>query len=225
LDERGSDKVKSYLVIGLGRFGRAVALELSKLGNEVLAVDILQDNVQAVADSVTHAVIADARDAAVLKSLSARHFDCAVVAIGNDVGNSALIALTLKELGLPKVVCKAQSETHKKMLQKIGADLVVFPEYETGIKLAQRLTHSGILNFIELSADCGIVEVKTPKVWSGKTIREVDVRNKYRVNIIAIRDDSVGEVNVSHGAEYVLRESDILLILGEDKYISAVCAL
>lgn len=217
--------MKSYMVIGLGRFGSAVAVELCKLGNEVLAVDKEQASVQAVADLVTHSAVADARDAGVLKSLGARNFDCAVVAMGDDVGSSALITLTLKEMGVPKVICKAHTHTHRKVLEKIGADLVVFPEHETGVKLAQNLTHSGILNFIELSEDCGIVEVKTPKVWCGKTIREVDVRNRYKVNIIAIRDGSTGEVNVSHGAEYILRDSDVLLILGEDEYVNAVNGL
>jgi trk system potassium uptake protein TrkA len=217
--------MKSYLVIGLGRFGSALAQELCRLGNEVLAVDTDSANVQAVADHVTHAVVADARDSAVLESLSAREFDCAIVSVGGDVGSSALITLNLKELGVPKVVCKAQSHVHRKVLEKIGADLVVFPEYETGVKLAHNLTHSVILNFIELSQDCCIVEVKTPAIWCGKTIRELDVRNKYKVNIIAIRDDSTGEINVSHGAEYILRETDSLLILGEDDYVNAVYGL
>lgn len=217
--------MKSYVVIGLGRFGSAVAVELCKLGNEVLAIDREQSNVQAVADLVTHAAVADGRDAGVLKSLGVRNFDCAVVAMGDDVGSSALITLTLKEMGLPRVVCKAYTHTHRKVLEKIGADLVVFPEHETGVKLAQNLTHSGIMNFIELSDNCCIVEVKAPKVWCGKTIRELDVRNQYKVNIIAIRDGATGEVNVSHGAEYILRESDILLILGESAYIDALYAL
>lgn len=217
--------MKSYLIIGLGRFGSALAQELCKLGSEVLAVDTDPANVQAVADHVTHAVVADARDSAVLESLSARDFDCAVVSVGGDVGSSALITLSLKELGVPKVVCKAQSHVHRKVLEKIGADLVLFPEHETGVKLAHNLTHSGILNFIELSPDCGIVEVKTPKIWCGKTIRELDVRNKYKVNIIAIRDDTTGAVNVSFGAEYILRNTDSLLVLGEDQFINAVYAL
>lgn len=217
--------MKSYVVIGLGRFGSAVAVELCKLGNEVMAIDMHQANVQAVADLVTHSAVADGREPGVLKSLGVRDFDCAVVAMGDDIGSSALITLTLKEMGVPRVICKAQNHTHRKVLEKIGADLVVFPEYETGVKLAQNLTHSGILNFIELSDDCGIVEVKTPQVWWGKTIRAVDVRNNYKVNIIAIRDGATGEVNVSHGADYILRDSDILLILGEDQYIDAVYAL
>lgn len=214
--------MKSYVVIGLGRFGTAVATELCKLGNEVLAMDVDQPNVQAVADHVTHAVTADARDPAVLKALGVRNFDCAIVAVGDDIGTSALITLSLKEMGLPQVVCKAKSYVHQRVLEKIGADRVVFPEHETGVKLAQNLTHSSVLNFIELSDDYGIVEVKTPKVWWGKTIREVDVRNKYHVNIIAIRDGTNGEINVSHGGDYILRGTDLLLLLGEDADTGAI---
>lgn len=213
---------KTYVVIGLGRFGTSVATELCKLGNEVLAIDVDQTNVQNIADQVTHAVTADARDPAVLRALGIRNFDCAVVAVGVDIGTSALITLSLKELGVPKVVCKAQSHVHQRVLEKIGADRVIFPEHETGVKLAQGLTHSSVLNFIELSDDYGIVEVATPKAWQGKTIREVDVRNKYRVNIIAIRDGTTGSISVTHGGDYILRGSDVLIILGEDADTNAV---
>ena len=140
--------MKTFAVIGLGRFGSAIALELSALGHEVMAVDINEEKVQQVADKVTHAVTADARKLEVLQALGLRNFDCAVVAMGGDVGNSALVTLNLKELGIPKVVCKAQSHVHRKVLEKIGADRVIFPEYEMGQKVAQGLSSSNVLNFI-----------------------------------------------------------------------------
>ena len=166
--------MKTFVVIGLGRFGNAVATELCTLGHEVLAIDADPEKVQKVVDLVTHAVTGDARDAAVLRALGVRNYDCAIVATGNDVGNSALITLNLKEMGLKHVVCKAQSHVHRKVLEKIGADRVVFPEYEMGLKLAQGLSSSNVLNFIELSVDFGIVELAVPKVWIGKSIRELD---------------------------------------------------
>lgn len=214
--------MKTYVVIGLGRFGTAVATELCKLGNEVLALDVDQANVQAVADQVTHAVAADARDPAVLRALGVRNFDCAVVAVGVDIGTSALITLSLKELGVPKVICKAQSHVHRRVLEKIGADQVVFPEHETGVKLAQGLTHSSVLNFIELSDDYGIVEARVPRSWLGKTIKGMDVRNRYHVNIIAIRDSSTGEINVAPSSDHILRDTDVLILLGEDRCTNAV---
>lgn len=217
--------MKSYVVIGLGRFGTAVATELCAQGSEVLAMDTDQANVQSIADQVTHAVVADAKDPAVLKSLGVRNFDCAVVAVGGDVGGSALITMLLKELGVPQVVCKAQSHVHRRVLEKIGADRVVFPEHEMGVKLAQSLTHSNILNFIELSDKYGIVETAPPRQWQGMTLKEADVRRNHSVNIIAIRDDVSGDLLVTPGGDYVMRETDTLFLLGDDKDTGAVLRL
>ena len=191
--------MKTFVVIGLGRFGSAVATELSSLGHEVLALDDSEENVQKVADKVTHAVTGDARDPAVLRALGVRNYDCAVVAVGVDVGTSALITLNLKELGVRKVICKAQSHVHRKVLEKIGADRVVFPEHEMGVKLAQGLSSSNVLNFIELSDDFGIVETTVPRDWQGKSLMALDVRARYKVNIIAVRKKGREDFDVTHG--------------------------
>lgn len=216
--------VKTFVVIGLGRFGSAVATELCKLGHEVLAIDGREEHVQAVSGEVTHAVAGDARDPAVLRTLGVRNYDCAIVAVGDDVGNSALITLNLKELGMRKIVCKAQSHVHRKILEKIGADKVVFPEHEMGVKLAQGLSHSNILNFIELSDDYGILEIALPKGWAGFSIRVLDVRAKYKVNIIAIRDKT-GRMIVAPGADYILQDSDAVIILGRNEDINRLHVL
>ncbi len=213
--------MKNFVVIGLGRFGKAVAVELCELGNQVLAMDTDRDLVQDVSDQVTHAVAGDARDPAVLKALGIADYDCAVVAVGNDVGSSALVTMRLKEAGVPKVVCKAQSHVHQRLLEKIGADRVVFPEHEMGIKVAQGLARSNVLNFIELSQDYGIVEVDLPAGWAQKTIRELDVRAKFGVNVIAVRRGQ--DINVAPGAEWVLAAGDKLIVLGRDSDISALC--
>jgi len=205
--------MKTFVVVGLGRFGTAVALELSDLGHEVLAVDESEEAVEKVADKVTHAVAGDARDAAVLKALGVRNYDCAIVAVGGDVGNSALITLNLKEQGVKKVVCKVQSHIHQKVLERIGADRVVFPEHEMGVKLARGLSSSNVLNFIEVSEDYGIVEITAPRSWQGQTIRDLDIRNRFHVNIIAIRN-SRGELNVSPAAGYAIQPTDIVVALG-----------
>ena len=213
--------MKTFVVIGLGRFGTAVARELCELGHQVLAVDSDPGRVQAVADEVTHAVAADARDPDVLASLGVGDYDCAVVAVGNDVGSSALVTLRLKEAGVPKVVCKAQSHVHKRLLEKLGADKVVFPEHEMGIKVAQGLAHSNLLNFIELSPEYAIIEIDLPADWAGKTIRELNIRAKYGVNVIAVRCGQ--EIHVSPGAEYVMKGEDKPIVLGREAAISAVC--
>ena len=207
--------MKTFIVVGLGRFGTAVATELSGLGHEVLVIDSCEDNIQKIADHVTHAVTADARDPAVLRALGVRNYDCAIVAVGADVGNSALITLNLKEQGVKQVICKAQSHVHWKVLEKIGADRVVFPEHEMGLKLAQGLSSSSILNFIELSDDYGIVEIAAPKGWQGHSLKELDVRAKYHVNIIAVRE--AGEINVSPGGDYIIGADSILVALGQDE--------
>lgn len=212
--------MKTFVVIGLGRFGSAVATELSSLGHEVLALDDSEENVQKVADKVTHAVTGDARDPAVLRALGVRNYDCAVVAVGVDVGTSALITLNLKELGVRKVICKAQSHVHRKVLEKIGADRVVFPEHEMGVKLAQGLSSSNVLNFIELSDDFGIVELEIPKSWQHRSIRDLDVRAKHHVNIIAVRKGSTGTLEVAPGGDYILESKDAVVTLGRNEDIN-----
>ena len=180
--------MKSFVIIGLGRFGTAIASELSALGHEVLAVDVDEERVQQVADHVTHAVTGDGRNIEVLRALGVRNFDCVVVAMGSDVGNSALITLNLKELGVKEVICKAQSHVHSRVLEKIGA------------------------NFIELSEDYGILELSAPQSWQGKSLRELDVRNRHHVNVIAIRKN--GELNVAPSPDLPLESGDQVVALG-----------
>lgn len=212
--------MKTFVVIGLGRFGTAVATELCELGHEVLAIDGNEENVQAVADKVTHAVTGDARDPAVLRALGVRNYDCAIVAVGIDVGTSALVTINLKDMGVKEVICKAQSHVHRKVLEKIGADRVVFPEHDAGYKLAQGLSSSNILNFIELSDDYGIVELDAPKSWQGKTIRGLDVRARHHVNIIAIRKAEIHDLEVAPGGDYVIQPKDVVVTLGRNEDIN-----
>lgn len=212
--------MKSYIIIGLGRFGTSVAERLESLGNEVLAVDTNELYVQQLADKVTHAVVADARDEAVLRSLGARNFDCAVVAIGDDLAASILITLSLKELGVGRVICKARDEIHKRALERIGADYVVIPEREMALKLAQRLSSPNLLDFIELSDEFGIAETAIPKSWVGKTIRELNIRARYYVDILGVRHND--RLMLSPGADYFFEEGDAAVILGKNEDLSAV---
>lgn len=213
--------MKNFVVIGLGRFGTAVARELYEVGNDVLGLDTNSENVENIADYVTHAVTGDGRDPEVLRALGVADYDCAVVAVGSDVGSSALITMRLKEAGVPQVVCKAQSHVHQRLLEKIGADRVVFPEHEMGIKVAQGLARSNILNFIELSPEYGLVDVDLPRDWAGHTIRDLDIRAKYKINVIAVRRGS--DFHVSPGADWIMIEGDKLVVLGADSDIAALC--
>lgn len=212
--------MKSYMVIGLGRFGTEVARQLCSLGCEVLAVDSQSELVQQISGDVTHAVVADARDKGVLKALGAKEFDCAVVAIGGSLADSVLATMNVKELGVPKVVCKAHDETHRQVLLKLGADQVVIPEQENAGRLARSLSSHNVLDYIELSDDYGIIEVPAPKSWVGKTLKELNVRAKLGLNILAIKCE--GQINVSPAADYAISQQDILVVLGDTEALERV---
>ena len=212
--------MKSYIVIGLGLFGAEVARKLCELGCEVLAMDVRSDLVQQVSEDVTHAVVGDGQDKEVLKALGAGNFDCAIIAIGDDLAASVLATMNLKELGVPYIVCKAHDETHGRVLEKLGVDRVVIPEYEFAGKLARSLSSHNVLDYIELSEDYGILEVPAPKSWVGKTILELNVRAKLGVNIIAV--ESGKTTNVSPSADYRILDGDILVVLGDNYSLEAV---
>ena len=205
--------MKSFAVIGLGLFGSSVARQLCALGAEVLAIDTNSNLVQQVSGDVTTAAVADARDLEVLRALGVQECDCAVVAIGDDLAVSVLATMNLKELGISQIICKAHDETHRKVLEKLGADKVVIPEKEVAEKLARSLTSHNVLDFIELSNDYGIVEINTPKAWIGKSLKELDVRARLGVNIIAIERND--KVSVSPRAEFELAKNDVLVVLGD----------
>lgn len=205
--------MKSYLVIGLGRFGTEVARKLCKLGCEVLALDTSGENVQRISNDVTHAAVADARDKGVLRALGAAAFDCAIVAIGGNLADSVLATMNVKELGIPQVVCKAHDETHKQVLLKLGADQVVIPEQEYADRLARSLSSHNVLDYIELSEDYGIIEVPAPRSWEGKSLKELNVRASLGVNILAVKQDN--GINVSPAADYSIARQDILVVLGD----------
>lgn len=205
--------MKSYIVIGLGRFGTEVARRLYELGCEVLALDTNSELVQHISADVTQAVVADARDKDVLRALGAKNFDCAVVAIGGNLADSVLATMNVKELGIPKVVCKAHDETHRQVLLKLGADQVVIPEQEHAGRLARSLSSHNVLDYIELSEDYGIIEVPAPKNWVGKTLKELNVRAKLSVNILAVKQGA--HINVSPSADYAICGQDIMVMLGD----------
>ncbi|MGM9628181.1 MAG: potassium channel family protein [Faecousia sp.] len=212
--------MKTYVVIGLGRFGSALARQLCKLGAEVLAMDVRSALVQQVAGDVTQAVVGDAQDKEVLRSLGVRNFDCAIIAIGDNLGASVLIAMNLKELGVPYIVCKAHDETHRKVLEKLGVDRVVIPEQEHAQRLGRSLYSHNVLDYIELSEAYGILEVPAPKPWIGKSLKELNVRAKLGVNIIAVENGK--KTNVSPPADYAIREGDIMVVLGDNYALEAL---
>jgi len=209
--------MKSYLVIGLGRFGSELALKLYELGEEVMVMDTDEGLVNKIADRVTRAVTADARDLDVLEKLGAEHFDRAVVAVGSDLAASALITMNLKSLNVPFIICKAHDDTYREILERLGADRVIIPEREVADKLAMGLTHAGVMEYIELSDEFGIVEMAPSSDWLGKTIRSLELRTRHGVNVIALRRGE--KITIPPPIDEALSEEDILVILGNNRML------
>ncbi|MEA4849061.1 MAG: TrkA family potassium uptake protein [Clostridiaceae bacterium] len=208
--------MKQFVVIGIGRFGGAVAERLSQLGQEVLAIDTDEEAIQKISDKVTHAVTADATDENVLRSLGVRNFDVAVVAIGADIQSSIMTTLMLKEMGIRYVVAKAQNELHARVLMKIGADKIVFPERDMGERVARNLISTNILDYIELSEEHSIIEYAVPESWIGKALRNINMRAKYGVTVVAIRNASDESINISPKADSEIKEGDVMIVIGDN---------
>ena len=212
--------MKSFIVIGLGRFGSEAAKSLCEQGCEVLAVDVNSELVQQISENVTQAVVADARDKEVLRALDAGSFDCGIVAIGDSLADSVLATLNLKELDVPYIVCKAYDETHTQVLKKLGADKVVIPEKENADRLAKSLSSTNALDYIELSEDYGIIEIPAPAKWSDKSLIELNVRAKLGVNILAVKRGEV--ITVSPAADFCIASGDVLVVLGDTAALKAI---
>ncbi len=211
---------KQYIVIGLGRFGLSVAMHLSDMGHEVLAVDSSEDSVERITPYVTQAVQADATDEDTLREMGIASFDAAIVCIGSSSRDSILVTVLCKEAGVPQVIAKAEDELHAKILRKVGADRVVFPEQDMGQRVAKSLDSPGILDMMELAADYRIAEVIVPADWCEKTLVEIHVRRNYGLAVIGIRRGK--DFLASPGADARLHEGDVLLVLGKQGDIEAI---
>lgn len=212
--------MKSYVVIGCGRFGSALAKTLYGLGHDVLAIDQNMDIVQEIADSVTQSVQVDATDENALLSLGLRNYDVAIISMSSDFQTSIITSLILKEMGLSHIICKAKNELQAKAFYKIGADKVVFPERDMGIRLAHNLVSKNVMEFIELDPKYSIIEVIVPKKWTGKTIADLHLRKQYEVNVVAIKRGK--EVNVSPASTDRLQAEDLLVVIGEAKKLNSL---
>ncbi|MES1041117.1 potassium channel family protein [Peribacillus simplex] len=203
---------RQYAVIGLGRFGTSVAHRLYTAGQEVLGIDVNEERVDNAELSVTHAVMADTTEEETLKSIGIRNFDCVIVAIGNDVQSSILTTLLLKELGVEKVIAKALNKNHGQVLTKVGADWVIYPERDMGERVANQLLSPNMLNYIELSKEYNIEEIILPLSMKGKSLRELDLRAKYNISVIAIVSN--GEIIIAPSPDQDIHEKDMLLVVG-----------
>ncbi|AQS54909.1 MAG: potassium channel family protein [Planifilum sp.] len=205
---------KQFAVIGLGRFGGSVARALCEMGYEVLVVDKNEQRIQDFSNIATHAVVADTTDEEALNALGIRNFDIVVVAIGEDIQSSILTTLILKELDVQTVVVKARNALHGKVLYKIGADKVVYPERDMGIRVVHSLISPNILDIIELADDYSIVEIHAGEFFSGKTLKDLDIRAKFGCNVMAIK--SGDRINIAPLASDRINEGDILVVIGHN---------
>ncbi|SHD78530.1 potassium channel family protein [Schnuerera ultunensis] len=212
--------MKQFVVIGCGRFGSSVATTLNSLGYEVLAIDADEDKVQDISENVTYAVQADVTDENILKELGIRNFDMVIVSIGSNYQASIMATLIAKELGVKKVIAKAHDALHGKVLSKIGADKIIYPERDMGVRVAHNLVSSNILDFIELSPDYSILEVNALEQWENKTLKELRLPSRFGINVMAIKRGK--EINVSPYADDMILKGDILIVIGSTQDIEKI---
>ncbi len=209
--------MKTVLLIGLGRFGRHIAMKLYDLNHQIMAVDINEERVHAVLPYVTNAQIGDSTNEEFLSSLGIGNFDVCIVAIGDDFQSSLETASLLKELGASKVIARASTGVQEKFLLRNGADEVVYPEKQLANWTAIRCTSDHILDYIEIDCDYSIFELTVPPEWDGKTVYQIDIRKKYGINILGVRDN--GKLNMVITPDTLLEEDKSILVLGEHKSI------
>ena len=205
---------KEFVVIGLGRFGGSIVRELVRQGADVMAIDTDPERVDEYAQIATQAIVADTTDEATIKSLGIWNFEHVIVAIGENIQASILTTLILKELGVPQITVKAQNDYHEKVLIKIGADVVVHPERDMGIRIANNMLSNNVLDYLELSAEHSIMEIKANEGVAGKSLIDLDIRAKYGINIVGIKRRD--EIMISPAATEIIEVGDILLVIGAD---------
>lgn len=210
--------MQEFVVIGCGSFGESVAKALYSKGYDVMVIDRDHEKIQNIADDVTHAIEADAMDEITLKSLGIRNFDVAIVSMGSDIQASILITLLVKELGVPKVVAKARSDIHAKVLYKIGADRVIFPERDMGIRLAHSLVSRNILDYIDLDPNYSIAELTAPIDWDGKSLKSLEFSKRYGMNVVALKRGK--DIKISPGADYIILKDDIIIVIASNEGLS-----
>ncbi|WP_251440252.1 potassium channel family protein [Veillonella intestinalis] len=216
-------KRKTIGIIGLGRFGGTLAKQVAALGHEVCGIDIDEKVVQKVAPFLTHSMVADFSDEETIRSLHLQEFDVVVIAIGDDLKAKLLSAMVLKELKAPYVVAKASSDMESKLLERVGVDLVIFPEMNMADRLAQMLTREYIVDYFQLSQDIGLVEMNTPEFMVGQSLVELSLRSRYGINVVAIKRDK--EVLAPPEPKEPLKKDDLLILIGRNEDITKMSRL
>lgn len=214
--------MKRVVVIGLGIFGFHIAKELYESGMEVIAIDKSKEVIQKIKDFSSKAVVADAREKEVLESIGIREEDIVIVSFGEDLSSSTLLTLHLKELNVKRIIVKAPNEDHKRILQKVGATEVIIPEREMAGKVAKSLISPNVIDYIPISEDYNISEIAPPASFIGKSIAELNLRNRYHIEVIAIRDVLSDKITLVPLASSVIKDSDILVVIGKEPDIKKI---
>lgn len=217
--------MRQFAVIGLGRFGLSVAGTLSEKGCQVLAIDTDEDKIQNISEIAAQAVCLDATDEKALKAVGIESIDVAVVSVGNNIEASVLITLVLKEIGIKEVIAKAVTEEQGKVLKRIGANRIIYPERDMGVRLANALTSPKVSEYIGLSSECSIIEITPPNEFIGKSLKQLNLRVESGLNIIAIKNrDRLGHetVNPIPEADYKIKTDDKLIIVGPNENIESL---
>ena len=206
---------KQYAVFGLGNFGKHLALGLENLGCEVIVVDNSMEKIQEIADKVSYAMCANIEDPEVIKSLGARNLDGAVIAISENFGTSIMATIMAKEIGIPYVLAKAQSSLHATVLKKVGADAVVQPEKEMGRRIARTMVSGNFADWIELSPDYSLVEIEIPDEWIGKRLVDLQIREKYGINVVGTIENGVVDVTINPQRPF--NKNLIVILIGSNE--------
>lgn len=215
--------VKQFVVFGLGRFGKSVATTLAENGCEVLVIDANENTVNEMADIVTYAVKADATETEVLKTLGIGNFDTAIIAMGENLEASVMATIFVKEMGVPYVLAKAQNDLHGRILKKLGADMVVFPEKETGIRIANSLLMDNLFDTVELPANYSMMELEALSEWVGKSFHELNLRARLKINVIGIKRKN--HLNISPDPDEPITEEDVLILIGKNEVLNKLAAM
>lgn len=208
---------KQVVIVGLGRFGTSVALNLARKGHEIMAIDIKEENLHHISNKVARCINADIKNQDVLDNLNLSDIDAAIIGIGEDIAASVISVITMRNAGIPTIVAKAKDDTHATILTELGATKTIFPERDTGNRVANNLFSDNILDLFQLSDDYSITEIVAPKSFHNKTVEEIGVRQNHKINIIAIRTGSNINAEIKHDTQ--INENDSLYIVGSKKAI------
>ncbi|HJX34780.1 MAG TPA: TrkA family potassium uptake protein [Desulfatiglandales bacterium] len=209
--------MKQFAVIGVGNFGKYLAVSLYKKGHEVLVIDKVPHLVNSLRDQVSQAIVADATDRKAMESLGLKDMDTVIVCIGSVLGDSILTTLNMKDIGVKNILAKAITEDHGRILLKVGANEIFFPEKDLAFTIAERLHNPNMLDYMPFMEGYGIIELAPPRSFIGKTLRDLDLINRFGIQVIAVKEIIPERMNMIPKAQFVIKDSDIMILMGPDK--------